>query len=105
MPSSPPSARPFTSFNFGVEIHFDGKTLCSAAFAECDGLEMTMDVKTIRDGGNNRAQIRLAGPVAYGTLSLKRGMTESFDLWEWCQAVNVSPWLRADGSVVLYAAD
>ena len=43
------------------------RALCSAAFAECDGLEMTMDVKTIREGGNNAEQIRLAGPVAYGT--------------------------------------
>ena len=105
MPSTPSNARPFSSFNFGVEIDFGGKTLCSAAFAECDGLEMTMDVKTIREGGNNLEQIRLAGPVNYGTLSLKRGMTESFDLWEWFAEVNRSPWLRAQGTVVLYAAD
>jgi phage tail-like protein len=105
VPSSPPNARPFTNFNFGVEIDFNGRTLCSAAFAECDGLEMSMDVKTIREGGNNLAQIRLAGPVTYGTLSLKRGMTESFDLWEWFDAVSRSPALRATGSVVLYAAD
>jgi len=26
--------------------------LCHASFAECDGLEMTMDVKTIREGGS-----------------------------------------------------
>jgi phage tail-like protein len=98
---------PFTSFNFGVEIRVNDTIprLCSAAFAECDGLEMTLDVKTIREGGNNLAQIRLAGPVAYGQLSLKRGMTASFDIWDWFAAVTRTPALRADGEVVLFAAD
>ena len=55
---------PFTAFNFAVEINVPGVStkVCNAAFAECDGLEMTMDVKTIREGGNNGRQIRLTGP-------------------------------------------
>ena len=75
---------PLFAFAFSVEIRRpDVSTgpLCSAAFAECDGLEVGMDVKTIREGGNNGSQIRLAGPRVYGTLSLKRGMTTNFDLW------------------------
>ncbi len=61
-------AYPFTSFNFAVEINRgqDGRPLVSAAFQECDGLEMTMEVKTIREGGANDRQIRLNGQVAYG---------------------------------------
>jgi phage tail-like protein len=107
VPSVAPNAYPFTSFNFGVEIRVNDTIprLCSAAFAECDGLEMTLDVKTIREGGNNVAQIRLAGPVAYGQLSLKRGMTATFDIWDWFAAVTRTPALRADGEVVLFAAD
>jgi phage tail-like protein len=107
MPSVAPAAYPFTAFSFGVEIRVndDIPRLCSAAFAECDGLEMTMDVKTIREGGNNLAQIRLAGPVSYGQLSLKRGMTATFDMWDWFTAVTRSPALRADGEVVMFAAD
>ena len=68
---------PFTAFNFAVEISItDGSPLvCHAAFSECDGLEMTLEPKTIREGGNNGRQIRLTGPVAYGQLTLKRGMT------------------------------
>ena len=49
------------------------KQVCSAAFSECDGLEMTMEVKTIREGGNNGRQIRLTGPVSLRPLTLKRG--------------------------------
>jgi phage tail-like protein len=98
---------PFTSFNFVVEIRLPGKsgTLCSASFSECDGLEMTMEVKTIREGGNNGKQLRLAGPVGYGQLALKRGMTASFDLWDWFAAVMNNARLRADVTVVVFAAD
>jgi phage tail-like protein len=78
-------AYPFTAFNFAVEIEVPGVAplACEGAFSECDGLEMTMDAKTIREGGNNTQQIRLTGAVNYGTLTLKRGMTANFDLWKW----------------------
>ena len=66
---------PFTAFNFAVEIHVPDLSpkVCNASFQECDGLEMTMDVKTIREGGNNGASLRLSGPINFGTLTLKRG--------------------------------
>jgi len=82
------SVYPFSAYNFSVEIDVPGiaSQLCAAAFSECDGLEMTMDVKTIREGGNNTQQIRLAGAVNYGPVTLKRGMTASFDLWDWFDA-------------------
>jgi len=98
---------PFTSFNFAVEINVPDVVplACNAAFQECDGLEMTIEVKTIREGGNNGRQIRLAGPYAFGQVTLKRGMTESFDLWDWMEATVTKPSLRADAEVVLYAAD
>ena len=65
MPDAAPI--PFTAFNFAVEISVPalGTRLCNAAFAECDGLEMTMDVKSIREGGNNTSQVRLFGAVNY----------------------------------------
>lgn len=99
--------RPFTAFNFSVEIDpgGSGHPLASAAFAECDGLEMSMEVKTIREGGANDRQYRLNGPVAYGTLTLKRGMTENFDLWAWFRDSVNDPRLRARAEVVLLAAD
>jgi phage tail-like protein len=66
---------------------------------------MTMDVKTIREGGNNGRQIRLTGPINYGQVTMKRGMTATFDLWNWFNLMLTSPWLRADANVVLFAAD
>lgn len=98
---------PFTSFNFAVEINVRGISpkVCSAAFSECDGLEMTMQVKTIREGGNNGRQIHLAGPLSYGQLTLKRGMTATFDLWDWFDAMLTNAGLRADAEIVLFSED
>jgi phage tail-like protein len=98
---------PFTSFNFAVEVNRSGENerLCTAAFSDCDGLETTMEVKTIREGGNNGRQIRLTGPLNYGQLTLKRGMTANFDLWAWVSATLLDPSLRADAEVVLLAPD
>jgi len=100
-------ARPFTNFNFSVEINRgeDGKPLVQAAFAECDGLEVGMEVKTIREGGANDRQIRLNGPAVLGQLTLKRGMTDSFGLWQWVDDSLHDPRLRASAEVVLLAQD
>jgi len=98
---------PFTTFNFSVEIRVEGvsEQVCNASFSECDGLEMTTEVKTIREGGNNASQIRLTGPMAFGQLTLKRGMTANFDLWDWAGALLTNPALRADADLVLLASD
>ena len=100
-------AYPFTAFNFAVEIKVDGVAMqvVDAAFSECDGLEMTMDVKTIREGGNNGRQLRLSGPLAFAQLTLKRGMTANFDLWDWLDAMVIDPSIRANAEVVLLAPD
>lgn len=98
---------PFTNFNFAVEINRgeSAQPLVNAAFAECDGLEMNLEVKTIREGGANDRQIRLNGAVAYGQLTLKRGMTANFDLWQWFSDSVADPRLRASAEVVLLAQD
>ncbi|RZL85289.1 MAG: phage tail protein [Rhodococcus sp. (in: high G+C Gram-positive bacteria)] len=81
--------------------------LCDASFSECGGLEVATEVKTIREGGNNNRPIHLAGPVSYGTLSLKRGMTASFDLWDWVDRVtrDGERHLRATCEVEMLGAD
>jgi phage tail-like protein len=102
-----PLIYPYTAFSFSVEIYPDGDSapLVGAAFAECDGLEMTMDVKTIRQGGANDRAYRVAGPVNYGNVTLKRGMTNSYDLWKWFQRCVANPSLRAEAEIVLTAPD
>jgi phage tail-like protein len=101
---------PFTTFNFVVQLTIPNasslglsNTLCNAEFSECDGLEMTMEPKTVREGGNNTQQIHLAGPVTYGNLTLKRGMTSSLDLWRWFSLAtgNARRGVKASGVILL----
>ena len=105
------TARPFTTFNFKINLRLDSggegnnNELCSATFSDCDGIEMSLEPKTIREGGNNQRQIHLAGPVSYGQLTLKRGMTHSFDLWDWFERVQQAPELRASGEIVILSSD
>lgn len=97
---------PFTAFNYSVEISIaGGAPLCGAAFAECDGLEMTQEIKTIREGGNNGMQVRFGGPTTYGTLTLKRGLTSSFDLWTWFEHAISDSSVVAHTEVVVHAED
>ena len=106
-PANEQVAYPFTAFNFAVEIKVDGVAMqvVDAAFSECDGLEMSMEVKTIREGGNNGRQIRLTGPLTFGQVTMKRGMTANLELWDWFNLMLTNQSLRADAEVVIFAAD
>jgi phage tail-like protein len=61
--------------------------LCSGAFADCTGLEATMEPKVIKVGGSNYGPAQRVGPVTFATVVLKRGMTSTRDLWNWFQMV------------------
>jgi len=113
-----PNGVPFTTFNFKVLLSFpnslsqlaaavsvDEMTICRGEFSEVDGIEMSMAPKTIREGGNNGRQIHLSGPVSYGQLTLKRGMTENTALWRWFETAQRRLDLRADGKIIMLAPD
>jgi phage tail-like protein len=103
---------PLTTFRFEVVLDLDQPTagldspLCDASFSECDGLDMTMQHKTVETGGVNNAQINLIGPVTYGQLTLKRGMTSNLQLWDWFAKGTVpGSVLTAHGEITLWAAN
>lgn len=101
---------PFNTFNFYVQLNIPNASglgltspLCDMEFAEVDGLEMSMEPKTVREGGNNTEQINLVGPVTYSNLTLKRGMTSNLDVWKWFSAStgNTARSTRASGTVLV----
>jgi phage tail-like protein len=104
-------AAPFTTFRFEVVLDLAAPVaglsspLCDAAFAECDGLEMTMEPKTIESGGVNDRQIHLIGPVKYAQLTLKRGMTANLQLWTWFSLNSRGTVTPASGTVTLWDTD
>ncbi len=101
---------PFNTFNFHVQLNIPNATglgltspLCDMEFAELDGLEMSMEPKTVREGGNNVEQINLVGPVTYSNLTLKRGMTSNLDVWKWFMGStgNTARSTRASGTILV----
>jgi phage tail-like protein len=61
--------------------------MVGGAFAECTGLEATMEPKQIKVGGMNWGVVQRPGPVTFATVVLKRGMTSRRDLFKWFQQV------------------
>jgi phage tail-like protein len=102
-------ARPFNAFRFALEVKVENVSskVCAGSFSEIDGLEMTIEPKTIREGGRNNGPVQLSGAITYGQVTLKRGMTENFDLWKWFERVTTdgSRGLRADAEIVVFAPD
>lgn len=96
-PSGDNALYPLHVFRFEVEFEIDSLSsgggsgaveICSGAFAECTGLEATMEPKVIKEGGRNYGAVQRAGPVTFATVILKRGMTTTRHLWQWFEAVS-----------------
>ncbi len=102
---NPPA--PYHVFRFQVDFKevlggVEGKevVLCSGAFAECSGLEATMEPKVIKEGGRNDGVIQRAGSVTHATTVLKRGMTSSRELWDWFETVSGGAYARRLTAVI-----
>jgi len=83
--------QPLHAFRFHVSFSNaqggDTVDVCSGAFAECTGLEATMEPKVIKAGGVNYGAAQRPGPVSFATVILKRGMTTTRDAFKWFQLV------------------
>lgn len=80
----------------------DRVPLCSGRFAECTGLEATMEPKTIPVGGRNVGAVQRAGRVSFATVILRRGLTPAAHLWAWFELVAGGAYAyRLDAEVVL----
>jgi phage tail-like protein len=101
------SAEPFTAFAFAVELRLPGsdEPLCQAAFCECDGLELRRSITTLREGGDAGTVRLVPGPETFGPVTLRRGMTSTFDLWAWWERVRRDPAVRATCDVIVLSPD
>jgi phage tail-like protein len=89
---------PFRNFNFLVEL--DG--IAQASFTECSGLGSTTEVIENREGGDNVTVRKLPGKHSYPDISLKSGLTDSTELWDWRQQIVDGNIVRKNGSIVVY---
>ncbi len=95
-----PGVDPGLAFRFKVEL--DG--LLIADFAEVSGLEAENEVQVIREGGVNEYEHHFLTIRKYPPLVLKRGFTNSQELWNWYESTTKSKFQRKNGSIILLEA-
>jgi len=88
---------PYRGFNFLVEI--DGIT--QAGFQEVSGLDASTDAVDYREGTDPNHVRKLSGLNKYSPVTLKRGITDTDELWKWRQTVIDGKTERKNGSIVL----
>jgi len=74
---------PLAAFNFQLEI--DGIT--RAGFSECTGLNAEANVIEYREGNESLTTRKLHGLIKYGNVTLKWGVTQDPELFNWFKTV------------------
>lgn len=88
---------PYKVFRFVVEIN----NIRVGGFSEITGLEVRTEVDEYREGGLNDYVHKIAKETRYPNLTLKRGITDKTNLWDWHQQVVLGDVERKQVSVVV----
>lgn len=89
---------PYRGYNFRLEI--DGIT--RAGFRECSGLDSTQDPIQYREGNERPlTQRKMPGLNTYSNLSLKWGISDDKEFWDWRLKAMQGGVERKNGSIVL----
>ena len=88
---------PYKNFRFLVEI--DG--IVQAGFTDCTGFGSHVEPVEYREGGDANLVRKLPGKATYPDLTLKWGLTDSRELYNWHLAALRGQIERKSGSVVL----
>lgn len=75
---------PFVGFHFLVVFEIFPQVPNDFRFQEVSGLNVSVNVDTYNEGGENRFVHRLPGRTTYSDLLLKRGMTLVSGVTAWC---------------------
>ena len=90
-------ADPYKNFRFLVEI--DG--IVQAGFTDVSGFGSNVEVIEYREGGDTATVRKLPGKVSYPDITLKWGITDSRELYDWHRAAVNGAIERKNGSIIL----
>lgn len=88
---------PFAAFNFQIQI----QEVTVAGFSECSGLTTETDPIEYRNGDEDITVRKIPGLKKFTNITLKRGFTNSKELWEWRKKVMDGKTERKSGFIVL----
>lgn len=77
---------PYRNFRFRVEL--DG--IETAAFSEATVPDSSTDAVDYREGTDPTHQRKLSGLTKFGNVTLKKGITDNMDLYDWRKSVEQS---------------
>ena len=92
-----PRTDPYRNFSFLVEIG----GITQAGFSDCSGFGATTDPIEYREGGETKTVRKLAGLTKYPNITLKWGLTDSRELYNWYRDVANGKIQRKSGSIIL----
>jgi phage tail-like protein len=87
---------PYKNFRFLVEID----NIVQAGFSDCTGFGSSIEVVEYREGGDFATVRKLPGKMSYPDITLKWGLTDSRDLYDWHLAVVNGGSDRRNGSII-----
>jgi phage tail-like protein len=87
---------PYAAFAFKVEI--DG--IVVAGFTDVGGMDATIEVTEFPQGGDRTAK-KLPGKVRYSNITLKYGLTDDRQLYDWMLQAAKGNIQRKSGSIVI----
>lgn len=88
---------PYRAYNFRLEV----SGLQAGAFTEVTGLGVKVESIQYREGGDPQSVRHIPGPVEYEPITLRYGLTDSQDLWNWLMQTVQGQIERRNASVVL----
>lgn len=97
-----------TASRFYLGLSLDGSDQTDCFFLECQGFKRTQDAIEICEvtyqPGKAKGMVvrtKLPGNVKSGNLTLRRGMTNSTDFWQWFENVQNGKWSKQRKMVAL----
>lgn len=72
---------PYRNFRFRVEV----EGIQQAGFSEVSGFDASIDIIEYREGGMTTTPRKLPGLSKYSNITLKWGVTDSMDMYDWLQ--------------------
>lgn len=101
MPPTGKRVDPYRNFNFLVEI----EQITQAGFSDCSGFSASNDPIEYREGGENTFVRKLPGLTKFTNVTLKWGLTDSHELYDWFKDVTQGKIQRRNGSIVALDLD
>jgi len=75
----PENTDPYRSYNFKLVI----QGVTEGHFIECSSIGVTVDAVKYREAGNSQIVRRIPSQVDYDPVTLRYGLTEGRELWDW----------------------